>query len=132
MTVAVAVLLALAIGTFWGDDEHFPFGPFRMYSIRNDPNGTINLTSVLGTSIDGRELRIPLGSFGLRRAELDGQVWRFADGSRLAGRLVEAYENQGSRPPLRELVITRTFFQLRNGRPVSSFERTLGSWRKEG
>jgi hypothetical protein len=130
MTAALAVLLALIAGTLWGNDEHFPFGPFRMYSTRNDPNGTISVTKVRATSTDGRELRIPLADFGLRRAELDGQIWRFADDSRLAGILVEAYENMGSRPPLMELEITRTYFQLRNGRPVSSFERTLGSWRK--
>lgn len=131
LAIALGVLLALAAGSFWGDDEHFPFGPFRMYSVRNDPNATILVTSVRGTSIDGEELRIPFSDLGIRRAELDGQLTRFfADDSRLAGVLVESYENMGSRPPLAELRIIRTIHQLEAGRAVSSSERMLGVWRR--
>ena len=129
MVIALGVLLALVAGTFWGDDEHFPFGPFRMYSVRNDPNGTISATKVNGTSVDGRELRIRLEAFGLRRAELDGQLWRFANDSRLAGILAETYEEMGGRPALSELWIYRVYYQLEEGRIVDSFERTLGAWR---
>lgn len=131
LAVALGVLVALAVGSLWGDDEHFPFGPFRMYSVRNDPNGTVLVTSVRGTSIDGDELRIPFSDLGIRRAELDGQLTRFfADDSRLAGHVVESYENMGSRPPVAELRIIRTIHQLEAGRVVSSSERTLGVWRR--
>jgi len=131
VATALGVLVALATGTFWGDDEHFPFGPFRMYSVRNDPNGRISVTKVDGTSAEGRRVRVPLDNFGLRRAELDGQLWRFSDDSRLAGILAETYEKMGSRPPLTELWIYRVYYQLEEGRPVASFTRTLGAWRKD-
>ena len=102
-----------------------------MYSVRNDPNATILVTSVRGTSIDGEELRIPFSDLGIRRAELDGQLTRFfADDSRLAGVLVESYDNMGSQPPLAGLRIIRTIHQLEAGRAVSSSERMLGVWRR--
>ena len=129
LAVALAVLAALALGTAWGDDDNFPFGPFRMYSVRNDPNGTVKETRIRGTSIDGRELRIPFRAFGLRRPEVDRQLWWFADDDRLAEIMVQSYENSGSRPALSELRIIREVHQLRGGRPVGSFEMTLGVWR---
>ena len=129
VAVALGVLIALAFGTAWGDDDNFPFGPFRMYSVRNDPNGTVKETRIRGISSDGRELRIPFRAFGLRRPEVDRQLWWFADDDWLAGILVQAYENRGGRPPLRELKIVREVHQLENGRPAGSLETTLGVWR---
>ena len=43
MIVVLGLLLA---GTVWGDDDAFPFGPFRMYSTRNDPNAPVISTRV--------------------------------------------------------------------------------------
>jgi len=130
LIAAVAVVVTLAAGTAWGDDKHFPFGPFRMFSVRNDPNGTIKVIRIRGTSVDGRVLEIPPAAVGLRLAEIEGQLSRFVEASRLAGLLVEGYRTTGGHPPLRELRITRVVHQLKEGRRVSSIEKTLGVWRR--
>ena len=74
---AVVVVLALVLtGTVWGDDDAFPFGPFRMYSTRNDPNAPVISTRVVGLTAAGEEVRLSGGQVGLRRAEFEGQIDR--------------------------------------------------------
>jgi hypothetical protein len=128
LTAAAIVMAALLAGTAWGDDEHFPFGPFRMYSTRNDPNGTISVVKLRGTTMQGEEISLHASTFGLRHAEVDGLLLRFVDDSRLAAHLVEAYDNLDRSPRLKELKILRGFHQLDEGRPVGYFEKTFGVW----
>jgi hypothetical protein len=128
LTGVAIVMAALLAGTAWGDDEHFPFGPFRMYSTRNDPNGTISVVKLRGTTLQGEEITLRASTFGLRHAEVDGLLLRFIDDSKLAAHLVEAYENLDRSPRLKGLKIMRGFYQLKEGRPVSYFEKTFGVW----
>ena len=53
-TAAFAVGLALLLaGTAWGQDDHFPFGPFRMYSTADDPDGAVLSTYLQAVDADG-------------------------------------------------------------------------------
>lgn len=127
--VAFAVVLAgLAAGTAWGDDEHYPFGPFRMYSTRNDPDGTVAVVQVQVELANGVRARLPARAFGVRPAEIDGQLIAAPDDSAVAGRLAAAYENLDNEPPLRTLQVIRGFHVLRDGRAVDYYEQVLGSW----
>jgi hypothetical protein len=128
LTAAAIIMAALLAGTAWGDDEHFPFGPFRMYSTRNEPNGTISVVKLRGTTLKGEEISLRPSTFGLRHAEVDGLLLRFVDDSRLAAHLVEAYDNLDRSPRLKELKILRGFYQLDEGRPVGYFEKAFGVW----
>jgi hypothetical protein len=128
LTATAVVIAALLAGTAWGDDEHFPFGPFRMYSIRNDPNGTVMDVRLRGTTSRGEEISLRAGTFGLRPAEVDGLLNRFADNSKLAAYLAEAYENLNRRPRLERLRIIRGFYRLNESRPVRYYEKTFGVW----
>src|SRR3712207_212710 len=68
--VATAVVLALLLGgTLWGNDSEFPFGPFRMYSTRADPDRPVVSTSVVGVTADGVEVRELLGLLAESYAE---------------------------------------------------------------
>ncbi|PRX96067.1 hypothetical protein [Allonocardiopsis opalescens] len=86
--VACTVCLALlTFGTFFWDDFHFPFGPFRMYSTRNDPNGTIQVAILQGRteSQDWHDLPFHPDITGVNRAEVEGQIPLFeADPDRLS------------------------------------------------
>jgi hypothetical protein len=127
--IATAVVMAaLLAGSAWGDDEHFPFGPFRMYSTRNDPNGTVKDVALQGTTSEGEEISLPPRVFGLRPAEVDGLINRFADDSKLAAYLAEAYEDLNRRPRLDRLEVIRGVYQLRESRPVRYYEKTFGVW----
>ncbi len=121
-------MAALLAGTAWGDDEHFPFGPFRMYSTRNDPNGTVMDVRLRGTTSRGEEISLRTGAFGLRPAEVDGLINRFADDSKLAAYLAEAYEDLNRRPHLDRLEVIRRIYRLKESRPAAYHEKTYGVW----
>jgi hypothetical protein len=100
---ATAVILALMLGgTVWGDDAEFPFGPFRMYSTRNDPDTPVISTRVVGRTAAGEEIRLSGGEVGLRRAELEGQVDRLREDPALLESLAEVYAER--HPDAEEMV----------------------------
>ena len=70
MLAAVTAVLLLA-GTFWGQDDDFPFGPFRMYSTAPDPTPWRNPGR--GGHVSGRVVRFTERNGGIRRAEIEGQ-----------------------------------------------------------
>ena len=89
---ATGLVLALLLGgTLWGNDSEFPFGPFRMYSTRADPDRPVVSTSVVGVTADGDEVRLSGGEVGLRRAEFEGQLDRLIEQPELLGLLAESY-----------------------------------------
>jgi hypothetical protein len=129
-----AALVLLLLGTTVGEDDHFPFGPFRMYSISNDVDGRVTSLRVKGRVAGGPERVIPFAEFGLRRAELQGQVSRFYrdDWDQLLVHLVDAYRRFNPRGEgLTELRLLYEVNSLRDGRPVAYSEETLATWRAE-
>jgi hypothetical protein len=128
MGAAAAVLLLLAAGTVWGDDEHFPFGPFRMYSTRNDPNGTVNVVKIRARTVTGEIVSLRPRTLGLRPAEVNGQITRHVDDSVLAAKLARAYRAFDREPPLAKLWLLHGFHQLRDGRAVDYWEEVRGTW----
>ena len=74
--VAVTVIGAalLLAGTLWGQDDDFPFGPFRMYATAPDPRRRRARHPGRGRRRDRRaRSRSTEGNSGLRRAEIEGQ-----------------------------------------------------------
>ena len=120
---ATTVVLALLLGgTVWGEDSEFPFGPFRMYSTRADPNQPVVSTSVVGVTADGDELRMSGGETGLRRAEFEGQLPRLVERPELLGLLAETYAE--AHPDAGELVAVRIVqrrYELRDGRRTGTY-----------
>ena len=123
------VLAALLAGTFWGDDDHFPLGPFRMYSISNKVDGEIATVSFLATTTSGRTLEVRPERFGLRPAEIEGHLPRLVENPEVLEGLVDAYErlNQDAE----DIVVLRLIHEVRvleNGRPLDMEQRVLASW----
>jgi hypothetical protein len=80
--VALSLLLA---GTAWGEDDHFPFGPFKMYARSTRADGRVAAPVLV--AVDGRGVLRDLRpvEVGLRPAELEGQLPRLtADPTLLA------------------------------------------------
>ena len=129
MVATVAVLVALFAGTFWGNDDSFPFGPFRMYSVANRTSGIITATRLDGVIGGGEREAIDFGRFGLRRAEVEGRVdWLLQDPQRLE-LLAEAFERMNpDGPHLTKLYLVEEAHQLERGRPVESSRTTLATW----
>jgi hypothetical protein len=114
---AVAIVLALLLaGSLWGDDDEFPFGPFRMYSTRNDPNTPVISTRVVGITAAGEEVRLSGGQVGLRRAEFEGQVSRIKEHPDLLGLLADSFaEAHPSAPDLEAVQMVQRRYELAGG-----------------
>jgi hypothetical protein len=132
--VAVTVLLAALTlaGTFVGQDDDFPFGPFRMYATRDDPHGTVASTRVEAVDAAGRVRVVDERSTGLRRAEVEGQVGRFRDEPALLAALSRAHERlRPQEPPFVEVRVVERRYRLRDSRPTGEqTQRVVARWRR--
>ncbi|WP_433826858.1 hypothetical protein ACQP2E_32825 [Actinoplanes sp. CA-015351] len=131
--VTVAGLVLLLAGTFWGQDDDFPFGPFRMYSTAPDPNGAAKDTRVEGVDVTGAVVTITETNSGIRRAEIEGQQAAYeADPSRLS-RIADAYaEHTPGAPALREVRIVIRWHLVEHSRPTGTFtDEVVADWVKQ-
>ncbi|RJK92947.1 hypothetical protein [Vallicoccus soli] len=90
VTLVVAVLLTA--GTFWGDDDAFPFGPFRMYSTSSNTTGAISVAAIEARTDGGtwEPAHLNPWTVGMNRAEVEGQLDRIQADPALLGKLAEA------------------------------------------
>lgn len=124
---AVLIVSALLLaGTVWGDDDAFPFGPFRMYSTRNDPNAPVISTRAVGVTAAGEEIKLSGGEVGLRRAEFEGQIQRLREHPELLGLLADAFaEDNPEAPELVEVQVVHRRFELSDGQPTGGWTDTV-------
>ncbi|MFC0529462.1 hypothetical protein [Phytohabitans kaempferiae] len=128
-TVAAGVLLLA--GTFWGVDDDFPFGPFRMYSTAPGPDSPAPDTRVEGVDTTGAVVPLTERSTGIRRAEIEGQMQAYEqDPSRLS-RVAEAYAARNpNAPALVEVRIVIRYEGVKDSRPTRTHtDETVASWR---
>jgi hypothetical protein len=117
LSATVAVLLVLLAGSVWGTDASFPFGPFKMYSTRADPDRPVVSTRVVGLTADGAEVRLSGGEVGLRRAEFEGQLPRLVEQPELLALLADTYTvHHPGAEPLVEVRVVQRRHQLEDGR----------------
>jgi hypothetical protein len=120
--LACALLLA---GSLWGDDDEFPFGPFRMYASVPDVNAPARDTRLEATDDVGATVLLTERNTGIRRAELEGQMDRFQKDPGLLRAVVTAYAKRNRHAPqLRQVRIVIRWHAIRDGAPT-------GAWRDE-
>ena len=125
--VAGALLLA---GTVWGQDDDFPFGPFRMYSTAPGPDDDAPDTRVEGVDASGRTVVLTEANSGLRRAEIEGQQQAYVrDPGRLA-QVARAYADKSpGAAPLREVRIVIRWAGIEDSRPTgTSYDQVVVTW----
>ena len=130
IAVTLAVAALTLAGTLVGQDDDFPFGPFRMYSTRDDPDGAVVSTRVEARDATGRLRTVDEGSTGLKRAEVEGQVRRFVADPALLGALSRAHRRlRPDEPAFTELRVVERVYQLRDSRPTGEqTERVVVIW----
>lgn len=74
LVLAALVAVLTLCGTLFGDDVDSPFGPFRMYATRDDPNGVVRIVAVRTVTADGRMHDVTNAGGAPRRAELEGRM----------------------------------------------------------
>ena len=128
--VTLALGALLLAGTLVGQDDDFPFGPFRMYSTRDDPDGVVTAARVEAVDAQGRVLVVPDAATGLRRAEIEGQAGRLAADPSLLGEVSRAHDRLHPDEPSYEVVrVVVSETELRDSRPTGLLsEQVVASW----
>lgn len=130
VAVTVVGLVLLLAGTFWGQDDDFPFGPFRMYSTAPDPNADAPDTRVEGVDTTGRTVVLTEANSGLRRAEIEGQQRAYIDDPSRLRQVAAAYaEKSPEAPPLRTVRIVIRWEGIEHSRPTgTSRDEVIATW----
>jgi hypothetical protein len=134
LVVTVVGGLLLLAGTFWGTDDNFPFGPFKMYANANDINGIVRSARLEAVNAEGERFKLSDASTGLRRAEIEGQIPRFReDGDRLEA-VGDAYHARHPGEPELVLVeILQRRYHLDDGQPSGEVtEVQVAAWAAPG
>lgn len=123
-------LTLLLVGTLWGFDDHFPFGPFRMYSTSEPPNAPAPDTRVEGVDRTGTLVALGQDATGIRRAEIEGQQDRYAADPTLLRQVADAYaERHPGAPELVEVRIVIRWYGIHQGRPTGRWtDETTVRW----
>jgi hypothetical protein len=132
LAITVVVLALLLAGTLVGQDDAFPFGPFRMYATRDAPNGLVLSTRVEAVDATGRVLVVPDTATGLRRAEIEGQVARFRADPGLLGEISRAHTRlHPGQPMYDEVRVVERRYQLRDSRPTGEqTDEVVARWHR--
>jgi hypothetical protein len=131
VAVTLVVVGLLLAGTVGGSDDHFPFGPFRMYAGVNAPNEPAPDTRVEAVTVDGATVALTERNSGIRRAEIEGQTGRYAADPELLREVADAYaaRNPGA-PALVEVRIVVRWHEIRDSRPAGTWrDEVLVTWR---
>jgi hypothetical protein len=122
-----ALLLA---GSIWGDDDDFPFGPFRMYSSVPDVNAPAPDTRVEATDASGATVPLTETNTGIRRAEIEGQLSRFRQDPALLEVVAAAYARHNPRAAaLRQVEIVIRWHDIRDGAPTGAWhDEVVSTW----
>jgi hypothetical protein len=130
VAVAAVGLALLVGGTLWGQDDDFPFGPFRMYSTAPDPNADAPDTRIEGVDTTGRTVELTETNSGLRRAEIEGQQQEYvSDPVRLKQVALAYHDKTPAAPPLKEVRIVIHWVGIEHSRPTgTSHDETIARW----
>ena len=122
--------LLLLLGTLWGQDDDFPFGPFRMYSTAPDPNADAPDTRVEGVDTTGRTIVLTEANSGLRRAEIEGQQQAYIDDPGRLRQVAIAYaEKSPGAAPLSTVRIVIRWEGIEHSRPTgTSRDQIIATW----
>lgn len=128
--LTVCVLAGTVAGTVWGQDDHFPFAPFRMYSTTTNPSGRVTLPYFVGVTVTGATHRFETEELGLRTAEVLGQMKRFRRNPTLLQQMARA--NDSDSPPDQQLVrlrLVQEVHKLKDGRLDRKYQEVVSEWR---
>ena len=129
--LALAALVAgLVVGTLWGEDEHFPFAPMRMYA--HTTRGSVKELKLIGVTVAGREIPIRFAQTRMRRAEVAGQVPLFEEHPQRMRHLARAYHSaHPEAEALAEMRLVYLVYPLsERGTPLAPRELEVAAWRR--
>jgi hypothetical protein len=130
IVVTLLVAAVLLFGTIWGQDDMFPFGPFRMYASADKLNAPVADTRFELVDTTGAIVELTQDNTGIRRAEIEGQLSRFKADPALLRVIDEAYVSRNPHAPAAVTVrIIVRWEALKGGIPTGAFsDQTVATW----
>ena len=125
LAAAAVIAVVTLAGTLYGQDSDFPFGPFRMYATRDDPNGIVRIVAVQTVGVDGRVRDVTTVSGAPRRAELEGRMSTFRSDCTQFAPLVARYHPSSDVATVR---LVERDYPLRGGRRKSHHDDVVCSF----
>jgi hypothetical protein len=123
LSLVVAGLVLLLVGSLYGQDDDFPFGPFRMYSTTDKLDAPVKSLRLVAVTDAGTRIVLSDSDTGLRRAEVEGQLGRIKADPELLDAIATAYHaRRPSRPPLTEVDVIVRLIALHDGRPTGQWQ----------
>ncbi|MDQ3751883.1 MAG: hypothetical protein M3333_03205 [Actinomycetota bacterium] len=131
VVATAVVVVALVAGSAAGQDDHFPFGPFRMYAVTTKPTGQTSSLRLEGVIGDAERRILRIAEVGMRRAELQTQLVFY--GEEILPHLASGYRRlHPGKPPVEELRIVYVVHRLEGGATVGDpTSRTALIWRRD-
>lgn len=127
--IAGAVVAVTVLGTVHGQDDWFPFGPFRMYSTRDSTHAPVKSTLMQGLTATGQRITINGTETGLRRAEVEGQLGRFERDPKLLATVADAYQRRHAGAQLTAIEIVVRNYGLHDGAATGAYtQKLLARW----
>jgi hypothetical protein len=128
--ITFAVVALLLYGTLYGQDDLFPFGPFRMYSTADKLDNPVADTRFEGVQADGTVVALNQDNTGIRRAEIEGQLPKIREHPDLLRSVDQAYvERNPSAPKLTLIRVIVRWHALHNGKQTGEYtDETAATW----
>ncbi|HEY9483343.1 MAG TPA: hypothetical protein VIR00_10310 [Micromonosporaceae bacterium] len=134
LIVAFVVAVLVLYGTVAGQDDLFPFGPFRMYATADKLNSPVADTHFEIIDTTGATIQLTEVNTGIRRAEIEGQLGRFQKDPSLLRIIDDAYVtlNPKAPSPVRVQIIIR-WYALHDGTETGAYTtQTVATWTPPG
>ena len=130
VSTGIGLLLLLA-GTVAGADDHFPFGPFRMFATTNRWDEPISVARAEVVDETGARIELTEGNSGVRRAELEGQLGRFRADPALLADLARAYRARNPAAPRPvEVTVLMRHHEIGHRGPTGRWtDEVVATWR---
>jgi hypothetical protein len=121
------------LGSVVGQDDWWPFSPWRMFSTSTSPHGAVVAMSIERRTADGGWEQAPLSprSVGLSRAEVEGRVPQLTADPAMLGTLAATHARlRPDDPPWTGVRVVRNETVLADRRPTGEVRRTvIAEWR---
>ena len=132
LVTAATVFGMLTVGAFFGSDDHFPFGPFRMYATSSQATGEVAVVA-LQMKTEGSDwtlVRPSPETVGMNVAEFEGQLPRFeADPDLLAAVAASRAALHPDEPAWTDVRIVRQATEVVDKVPTGEVvETVLAEW----
>jgi hypothetical protein len=135
------LLLVLALlffgGTRIGNDDWWPFGPWRMFATSTAPTGAVAVLKIevlAGTDPIWQPADLTPTSVGLNRAEIEGRVPQMTADPAILGTLIHSHARlRPDEPAWHAIRVVRSETLLSDGAPTGQTrDTTLITWAPEG